>query len=179
MMVRWGSGECQISIWAWHWWTWNLSIYKMLICADKFWKVHTFPFQRPSWSPEGMLQTSLRSYSSHGRTPRVSCLHCTLIREVATSSQATCCVEDITHLHRGAASSGVCRREAGSRCPSLSQRRDTDPVSGEWARTAWSSWEGGVMQQGRLQRQSQVTETAQGEHSTWNIRQGEIKMENH
>ena len=36
MMIRWGSGECQvnvrwmsgerqISIWAWHWWTWNLS----------------------------------------------------------------------------------------------------------------------------------------------------------
>ena len=25
--VRWMSGECQISIWAWHWWTWNLLNY--------------------------------------------------------------------------------------------------------------------------------------------------------
>ena len=22
--IRWASGDCQISIWAWHWWTWNL-----------------------------------------------------------------------------------------------------------------------------------------------------------
>ena len=118
-----------------------------------------------------MVQVNQWSYFSHGRTPRVSCPH-SLMRDIDTSSQATLCVEEDTHLQRGAACSGVCSREAGSRCPSLSQRREGTPAPGEWARTVWSSWAGGM--QRRLQRQSPVTETARETHLPWNIPQGVI-----
>ena len=132
-------------------------------------------FQRPSSSLEGMVQMvhwSLPRCFSPGLTAHASCPHF-LMREMATSRPAPFSAEEVTHLPRGAASSGACRLEAGSRCPSHSQRRDGAPASGTVV-TNWSSWAAcGLVKLRRRQRQSPVTELSPAALE-WSIRQGKI-----
>ena len=90
MMVRWSgevqvnvsgmSGECQISIWAWHWWTWNLlnNACSVFICSDQL-KIKSSilcysQFLPPSKSPWYVL-TMQCSGNGHCSTHVITCPH--------------------------------------------------------------------------------------------------------